>query len=247
MLNLTRKALASVALASAGLLCLQQPGVASAATLRAFGVSVSALGITLAETPVSTVGSPNNVAVNVTAGSLLSAGTLATSVSINPVNGTENATANVQGLTLNFLAASIAADAINAQCNAVVGQTPTGTTTFTNGVITGPLGIPTINIPPNPAPNTSFGIPGIANIIVNEQINNPDGSLTVNGLHLVILGPTGGDVIVASATCGPAEAPVPMVSSEGALTAGGIAVLAFLGSRGWRRLRGRSRGITVTA
>jgi hypothetical protein len=31
-----------------------------------------------------------------------------------------------------------------------------------NGLITGPLGIPTINIPANPAPNTTYGIPGIA-------------------------------------------------------------------------------------
>jgi hypothetical protein len=35
---------------------------ANALTLRAFGVSVNALGITLAQTPVSTVGSPNNTA-----------------------------------------------------------------------------------------------------------------------------------------------------------------------------------------
>jgi hypothetical protein len=76
MLKLTRNALAAVALASAGVLTLQQPGVASALTLRAFGASVSALGVTLVETQVSTVLSPNNMAVNVTAGSLLSAGTL---------------------------------------------------------------------------------------------------------------------------------------------------------------------------
>jgi hypothetical protein len=239
MLKLTKKALAAVAVTSATVLTLQQPGVASAATLRAFGVRVNALGVTLAETPVSDVNSPNNTASNITAGSLLSAGTLATSVSIDPVTGTENATATVQGLTLNFLAASITAGAVNVQCTAVVGQTPTGSTTVVNGVITGPLGIPTITIPANPAPNTSFGIPGIATIVVNEQISNPDGSLTVNGLHLTILGPTGGDVVVSSATCGPAAVPVPMVSAPGALTAGGLAMLGFAGFRGWRRLRAR--------
>jgi hypothetical protein len=154
MRRLTRSALAVVALASAGVLTLAQPGVASPATLRAFGVSVSALGITLAETPVSTVASPNNTATNVSAGSLLSAGTLVTSVSIDTNTGTENASASTQGLALNFLAASITAGAINAQCTAVVGQTPTGSTVFVNGVITGPLGIPTINIPANPGPNT---------------------------------------------------------------------------------------------
>jgi hypothetical protein len=242
MVKLAKSALATVALASAGVLTLAQPGAATAATLKSFGVSVSALGITLAQTPVSTVASPNNTALNVTAGSLLSAGALATSVSIDPVTGTENASATTQNLTLSFLAASITAGAINAQCTAVVGQTPTGSTAVTSGVITGPLGIPTINIPSNPAPNTSFGIPGIANIVVNEQVNNPDGSLTVNGLHLAILGPNGGDVIVSSATCGPAQAPVPMVSGAGALAAGGLATVGFAGVRGWRRRRRRLAG-----
>jgi hypothetical protein len=245
MLKFTRNALAAVALASCGVLTVAQPGVADSLTLRAFGVSVSALGITLAETPVSNVASPTNVVTNISAGSLLTAGTLATSVTIDPNTGTETASAAVQGLALNFLLASINAGAISAQCTAVVGQTPTGSTGFVNAVITGPLGIPTITIPANPAPNTTFGIPGIASIVVNEQIANPDGSLTVNGLHLTILGPTGGDVIVSSATCGPAVAPVPMFSGPGGLAAGGIVMLGFLGVRGWRRVRGR--GMSVSA
>jgi hypothetical protein len=67
----------------------------------------------------------------------------------------------------------------------------------------------------------------------------------VNGLHLTILGPTGGDVIVSSATCGPAVEPIPMVSGPGALAAGGLAMLGFIGVRGWRRVRGR--GMSVSA
>lgn len=239
MLKLARKALATVALTSAGLLALQQPGVANATTLQAYGVSVNALGVTLAETPVSTVSSPNNTVANVTAGSLLSAGSLATSVSIDPTNGTETASASTQNLGLTFLGSGITAGAIASQCTAAVGQTPTGSATFANGVIKGPLGIPTINIPVNPAPNTTFGIPGVANIIVNEQISNPDGSLTVNALHLSILGANGGTVIIASSTCGPAEAPVPMISAPGALTAGGLAMLGLVGVRSWRRVPGR--------
>ncbi len=239
MLNLTKKALATVALTSAVALMTAQPGVASPATLKAFGASVSALGITLAEIPVSTVGDTPHTVSNITAGSLLSAGTLTTAVTIDPVTGTEVAAASTEGLTLSFLLASITAGAINAQCTAVVGQIPTGSTAFLNAVIMGPLGIPTINIPANPAPNTVFGIPGIATITVNEQIANPDGSLTVNGLHLAILGPTGGDVIISSATCGPASAPIPMVSAPGALAAGGLALAGLIGARGWRRRRTR--------
>lgn len=245
MLKLARKALVTAALSSAGLLTLAQPGVANAATLRAYGVSVNALGVTLAETPVSTVASPNNTAVNISAGSLLSAGSLSTSVSIDPNNGNETASASTQNVGLSFLGAGITGGAIASQCTAVVGQTPTGMSTFANAVIKGPLGIPTITIPSNPAPNTTFGIPGIANIVVNEQIMNPDGSLTVNALHVSILGSTGGNVIVSSSTCGPAEAPVPMVSAPGALTAGGLAALGLVGFRGGRRFFGRRREALV--
>jgi hypothetical protein len=239
MHKLLKNALAGTAIATCALLTLQQPGVANALTLRAFGASVSALGVTLAQVPVSDVNNPNGSVSNVTADGVLSAGTLSTAVSIDPNTGTETATATAQTLLLNFLAASISAGAITVQCTAVVGQTPTGTTTVLNGVITGPLGIPTINIPANPAPNTSFGIPGIATIVVNEQISNPDGSLTVNGLHVTVLGPTGGDIIVTSATCGPAEAPIPLVSGPGLLTAGGLAVLGIGGARLRRRRRAR--------
>jgi hypothetical protein len=237
MLKFTKKALAVTALASAALLSLQQPGMATAATLRAFGASVNVLGTTLVEIPVSDVNNPNGQVTNISADGILSAGTLTTAVSIDPVTGAETATASAQGLTLNFLAASVTAGAINAQCTAVVGQAPTGSTFVLNGVIMGPLGIPTINIPANPAPNTTFNLIGIASIVVNEQISNPDGSLTVNGLHVTVLGPSGGNIIVSSATCGPAEAPVPMVSAPGALTAGGLAMAGFVGVRNWRRRR----------
>src|SRR5690242_10773102 len=111
MRKLTKNALAVTALPTAGLMSLQQPGIANAATLRAFGASVSALGVTLAETPVSDINSPSNTVTNVTADGLLSANTLSTSVSIDPNTGTENAQATTQGLTLNFLASAITAGA----------------------------------------------------------------------------------------------------------------------------------------
>jgi hypothetical protein len=237
MHKLLKNALAGTAIATCALLTLQQPGVANALTLRAFGASVSVLGVTLAQVPVSDVNNPNGSVSNTTADGILSAGTLSTAVSIDPVTGTETATATAQTLALTFLAASVSAGSITVQCTAVVGQTPTATTNALNGVISGPLGIPTINIPANPAPNTSFGIPGIATIVVNEQISNPDGSLTVNGLHVTVPGPTGGDIIVTSATCGPAAAPVPMLSGSGLLTAGGLAVIGIGGVRGLRRRR----------
>ncbi len=60
-----------------------------------------------------------------------------------------------------------------------------------------------------PTPNLTIGIPGVVQIIADEQIHNANGSLTVNALHVKLLGGhrTGalgtGDIVLASATCGP--------------------------------------------
>jgi hypothetical protein len=40
-------------------------------------------------------------------------------------------------------------------------------------------------------------------IVLNEQIENPDGSLTVNAAHMFLLGPIAvGEMIIGSSTCG---------------------------------------------
>lgn len=64
---------------------------------------------------------------------------------------------------------------------------------------------------------------------VHDPLNNPDGSLTVNALHVKFIGGTGGDVILSSATCGPASLPVPMISVAGGVAAGGLTVLGLAG------------------
>jgi hypothetical protein len=59
-------------------------------------------------------------------------------------------------------------------------------------------------------PNLTVGIPGVLKIVANEQIHHSDGSLTVNALHITLLGPGpvsalgSGDIVLASSTCGPA-------------------------------------------
>jgi hypothetical protein len=76
----------------------------------------------------------------------------------------------------------------------------------------------------NPAPNTTINVNvlgiQIAQLVFNEQINNPDGSLTGNALHIVLIGGVlgsigSGDVIVSQATCGPAAPPIPLASGAG--------------------------------
>ena len=60
-------------------------------------------------------------------------------------------------------------------------------------------------------PNLTLGIPGVLEVIANEQIHNPDGSLTVNALDITLLGGgvTGavgsGHIVLASSTCAPVD------------------------------------------
>ncbi|SFI71757.1 hypothetical protein SAMN05421835_101556 [Amycolatopsis sacchari] len=69
------------------------------------------------------------------------------------------------------------------------------------------------SLPVGTGPNRELGVPGVVRVIVNEQVRHADGSLTVNALHIKLLGGavTGalgnGDVVLASATCGKATTP----------------------------------------
>lgn len=75
-------------------------------------------------------------------------------------------------------------------------------------------------LPASPPPNTVIAVPPgpapLVSIVLNEQIVNPDGSLTVNAIHIKVNAPVAsGDVIISSATCGPAAPPIPMASGAG--------------------------------
>lgn len=68
----------------------------------------------------------------------------------------------------------------------------------------------TILVPSNPAPNTSFdghthvnGSQDNFRYVFNQQVTNPDGSLTVYAAHEILQGPTAvGDLLIAKAQCG---------------------------------------------
>lgn len=64
-----------------------------------------------------------------------------------------------------------------------------------------------------PAPNTRVEIPGVATVILNEQISSGDGvlttALTVNMIHVVLNGALQGDIVVASAHSDVNFAPAP--------------------------------------
>ena len=91
----------------------------------------------------------------------------------------------------------------------------TGSTTVTGGTLITSEGDPNVDgdetvvtLPTNPEPNSSTpgvieGVGDSFTLTLNEQTTNPDGSLTVVGAHLELLGPTAiGDLFIGRVDCG---------------------------------------------
>lgn len=127
-------------------------------------------------------------------------------------------TADVRVDLLSKVTGKISAELVEAECQATQ-KGLTGKSKLA-GVHLGKLG----QVNADPAPNTKLDVElagiKIAEVIFNEQVKNNDGSLTVNAIHIKLLqgklGSIGtGDVIISSATCGPAGLPIPMASGAG--------------------------------
>jgi hypothetical protein len=127
-------------------------------------------------------------------------------------------TADVRVDLLSKVTGKISAELVEAECTAT--QKGLSGKSKLAGVNLGKLG----QVNADPAPNTVLDVQlagiKIAEVIFNEQYKNDDGSLTVNAIHIKllqgVLGSIGtGDVIISSATCGPAGLPIPMASGAG--------------------------------
>ncbi|SFW79377.1 choice-of-anchor P family protein [Amycolatopsis australiensis] len=98
---------------------------------------------------------------------------------------------------------------VSARC-ASAGGDVTGSSDLA-GVNLGRLG----TLPAATSPNQKLGIPGVAEVTVNEQLQRYDGTLEVTALHIKLLGGTAtgalgtGDVKLASVACGPSKEPAP--------------------------------------
>ncbi len=105
------------------------------------------------------------------------------------------------------------ADQVSSKCSAAAPATTTGSATITNGVVataTDADGEATQTVAvPNPTPK-NYTVNGSINnvgdtfkIVFNEQVKTADGSITVNGAHMYLLGPFAkGDTIIAQSKCG---------------------------------------------
>ncbi|HKN53335.1 MAG TPA: choice-of-anchor P family protein [Amycolatopsis sp.] len=214
-------AMASIALAGAA------PASAAPGDGSAYGVKVD---VQLTGQPAvkagplaaaSTNGPTTNTLAKVDVPGILTAGAVSTEAKRDDDTGVVTAKASTAEVVLPLLKPAlgdISIKAVEALCTATQ-KGVEGSTKLTEANL-GSLG----TVPAAPAANTelkvAIGAVNVATIILNEQTKNPDGSLTVNAVHVKLAGDAlgalgSGDVIVSSATCGPAAPPVPLASGAG--------------------------------
>lgn len=166
-------------------------------------------------------GPTQNTFIGVDLTGILKTGVINASASRDEKSGgvySRASTADVRVDLLSKVTGKISAELVEAECTAT--QKGLAGKSKLAGVNLGKLG----QVDADPAVNTKLDVQlagiKIAEVIFNEQIKNNDGSLTVNAIHIKllqgVLGSIGtGDVIISSATCGPAGLPIPMASGAG--------------------------------
>lgn len=229
------------------------PAAAAEASSYAVDVNVTVVGspaVDVGPLVPSSVGDSPNTLGSIAAGDLLSTGVVTTTATADPDTGGFASSATVDGLGIDIAVLAIDAGVVSATCTATQGG-ETGTVELTG--LTASLAGLDIAIPAVISPNTrlsiAVGLIEIGTLILNEQTPTADGGLTVNAIHLSLLGGVlgsvaSGDVIVSSATCGPAVLPVPLASGAGLALGLGLVGVTMAG---WLTVRRRRAGRAVAA
>jgi hypothetical protein len=231
---------ASLALVAASPAAAQDPAedVPGIIEGSAFGASIELGGDSiLAPTPVVVLPADGTrqeeETVDISVPGLLDAGILRAETEGTQETGESTATGEVADVEvlptpLNVAPSLLSADVISATCTATPDGN-TGSATLTDARLSNGT---TLDV--TPGPDTEITVPGIAEIFLNEQTDNGDGSLTVNAIRIVLLpnaltGNNGAEIILGSATCGPNSAAVPInaIPTAGLPLAAGI-VIAFV-------------------
>ena len=191
----------------------------------------------------NTAGPTSNSLAKVDLTGILTAGAVNTEAKRDENSGAVTAKASTADVGLPLLKAAlgdVGIKVVEAVCTAT--QKGVEGSTKLVGANLGSVG----KVDATPAANTQIkvglGALNVATIILNEQVKNQDGSLTVNAVHVKLLGEGlnalgSGDVIVSSATCGPAAPPMPLASGAGLWIGLGLlgAVAVPVGTRIYRR------------
>lgn len=148
----------------------------------------------------------------------------------NSSQGTSSATAGTLALGVLGTALTgygISADAVSATCSA------------TGSDITGSATVANLKVGTNSVVNATFTtqqnalvIPNVASVIIGEHITNANGSVTINALHITLLGGNAGDIILGHVTCGPNVAPLPISAfsfQDLPIILGGLALIVLIG------------------
>ncbi|MDH6136658.1 hypothetical protein P3T37_006089 [Kitasatospora sp. MAA4] len=155
--------------------------------------------------------------------------------------GTSNSSATVADVTANLApilaGTSLHVTGVNSTCTApaLPGQ-PTGSGTIASGTVD-LLGLPAITLAASASPNTIVTIPNVGTLVLNEQTRSGN-TLSVNAVHLTVLG-TAANVIIGHADCegAPPTPPVPMMSKSAAIGGGVTAAAAAAGGAVFLRRR----------
>lgn len=166
---------------------------------------------------------------------LLDTGVLRAETEGDQESGTSTATGEVADVELlpgplGATPSLLSADLISATCTATpdgnIGSATITDARLSNGT----------TLAVSPGPNTDASILNVADIFLNEQTTNSDGSLTVNAVRIVLLpgalgDRAGAEIILGSATCGPNSAAVPInaIPTAGLPIAAGIVVAFVIG------------------
>lgn len=247
--NIVKRVGALSAGLAVGALVFAGPAMA-AADASSYAASVSIFGISTGPIIPSTPGSSPNTLASLNLGNALTGGVkfgvLTSDATADTNAGTSSADGGLESasLTAPLSAFGFSLNSLSAHCAIDANGNVTMSSQFAGGTISGPFGIPTINIPLNPPPNTVIGIPGILSVTLNEQ-TVVNGVATVNAFDFSALGSAVGSLIIGHATCGP-NAPVQGGAVANPAVIGGILmslVIVFVGYRAVRSRRPQLAGV----
>ncbi|MFG2500828.1 choice-of-anchor P family protein [Streptomyces sp. NPDC048441] len=176
---------------------------AAAGSSWAYGFKASLGPVSIGHTAFSAYpGGPASAsAASLTVGALGSVKGIASWSSGNAAAGTTAANGKIAQAKLDLGIGSFSTEAVTASCKAGPGGAPTGTVKIVDGSVKTALA--SLDLPVSPAPNTTLTLPGgLGEAVLNEQVKNPDGSLTVNALRVTVTAAgLNGSFRAASATC----------------------------------------------
>lgn len=156
---------------------------------------------------------PEASVARVSLANIVTAGVSSSKVETDTATGAQTVTVTLADLRAGMgrpTATGLTVTTLKTTCTAAPGGTPAGKVE----ILGAQLG--DTKLPVTPEPNTTVEIPGpvpggpaLGKLVLNEQVKNADGSLTVYAAHLnVQRGPLGSiDGILGAATCGNATAP----------------------------------------